>query len=270
MYYQYNRVKIGFGSYLTPAVKKLILINVGVFIFQVFSTVNLNPVFGLVPKFIYTRFWIWQLFTYMFLHGGFFHLFWNMFGLWMFGCEIERYWGSKEFLKYYIITGMGAGIFNFIFTPTSYIPIIGASGAIFGILTAFGLLFPDRLIFLYFLFPIKAKYFVLFFGAITFFSAFSHTGDGIAHFAHLGGMVVGYLYLKSDWRLYRIKKYFENRKKKKNLKVYWNKKRKEEEFKGRVDAILDKINEVGYDNLTDEEKKILRRASNFFSDDEEE
>jgi len=204
----------------------------------------------------------------MFLHGGMMHLFWNMFGLWMFGCEIEREWGSREFLKYYIICGVGAGLFNFFMTPTSYIPIIGASGAIFGILTAYGLTFPDRLIFLYFLIPIKAKYFVIFFGAITLYSSFSHTADGIAHFAHLGGMVIGYLYLKSDWRIFKIKSFFKAKKKQRDMDIVYSQRRKEDELKGKVDKILDKINEVGYDNLTDAEKDLLRKASSFFTDDD--
>jgi len=264
----YNRGYGGFGGFLTPMVKRLIIINVVIFFFQILGSINLNIVFGLVPRFIYTRFWVWQLFTYMFLHGGFMHLFWNMFALWMFGCELEREWGSSEFLKYYIITGIGAGLFNFFMTPTSYIPIIGASGAIFGILAAYGLIFPNRLIFLYFLFPIKAKYFVLFFGLITLYSSFSHTADGIAHFAHLGGMVIGFLYLKSDWRIFKIKSFFKSLQKKKDMKAHWTKKSREDELKGRIDDILDKINEQGYDNLTDEEKEILRKASGFFTDDE--
>jgi len=272
MYKEYESYEIGMHRVITPVVKKLIIANVAVFILQyLFASafnINLNPYLGLVPKYVYTKFTVWQIFSYLFLHGSFFHILINMFVLWMFGCELERYMGSREFLFYYFITGVGAGIFNIIFDLNSTIPIIGASGAIYGILTAFGIIFPNRLIYIYFIIPIRAKYFVIIFGIITFLSAFSSSSSGIAHFAHLGGMVVGFIYLRKnirlDYILERWKRFRFNRK----LRIIRSKQKKVKDSKEQIDMILDKINEVGYENLTEEEKKILYRASGYLSREE--
>jgi membrane associated rhomboid family serine protease len=211
----------------------------------------------------------------MFLHGGFFHILFNMFALWMFGCEIERVWGTKEFLRYYFITGVGAGFFTFFLSFNSHIPTIGASGAIFGILVAFAMMFPDRPIYLYFLFPIKAKYLVIFFVVIEFLASFRHTSDGIGHFAHLGGIVIGYVYIKSDWRfssLFRSSRYLgylRDLRNRRRMKVINKQREREQQLLERVDQILDKINQIGFDNLTKEEKKTLEEASQFLSQQSE-
>ena len=135
---------------------------------------------------------VWQLFTYMFLHGDFWHIGLNMFMLWMFGTPLEDLWGSRRFLKYYLITGLGAGVVNALLSPSS---AIGASGAIYGLLLAYAMSFPNRqILLLLFPFPIRAKYLVIIVGAIDLVLMFFH--DGIAHLAHLGGLLTGYLYLK--------------------------------------------------------------------------
>lgn len=265
----YQDQNIGFGSPATPAVKNLILANIIVFVAQFFlqavTAFRIELVFGLVPALVLQKFMIWQVFTYMFMHGGVFHILFNMFALYIFGCEIERRWGSKDFYIYYFVTGIGAGLFNIMFEPSSTIPIVGASGAVYGLLLAFGLLFPDRMIYIYFLFPIRARYFVLIFGAIAFMSAFSARSDGIAHFAHLGGMVVGYLFLKMDWRLEGLLERFGSRfGKKPKMKIHRGGKSDTTDFRQRVDEILDKINQVGYENLTDEERELLRKASSYY------
>jgi len=255
---------------ITKAVKYLLLANVGIFFLEFLWGSELIYLFGLTPALIKQGF-IWQLFTYMFLHGGFFHIFFNMFALWMFGGEIERAWGTKEFLKYYFVTGVGAGFFTFFLSFNSHIPTIGASGAIFGILVAFAMMFPDRPIYLYFLFPIKAKYLVIFFVVIEFLASFRHTSDGIGHFAHLGGIVIGYIYIKSDWRIssfFRLSRYFEYFKGfryKRRMRVIEKKREREQRLLARVDQILDKINQIGFDNLTKEEKKTLEEASQLLS-----
>ncbi|MFC1729294.1 rhomboid family intramembrane serine protease [candidate division KSB1 bacterium] len=269
MYYRYE---MGFGSPITPAVKKLILINVSVFagqfIFSAFFNVRLELLFGLVPALVTGKLFVWQLGTYMFLHstGSLFHILLNMFALWIFGCEIERHWGTRDFYIYYFVTGIGAGIFSVIFEATSPIPIVGASGAIYGLLLAFGMMFPERPIYLYFLFPIRAKYFVLIFGTIAFISAFSARSDGIAHFAHLGGMVVGYLFLRLDWRLEGLVKKFPSlfKQGRPDMKIHRRKKPDNGDLRNRIDEILDKINEVGYENITEEEREILRKASQYY------
>ncbi len=168
-----------------------------VFFFQLLLRPYPMLFLGLRPYLVWRRFYIWQLVTYMFLHGGFMHLLMNLFALWMFGSELEEQWGTRVFIQYFFITGIGAGLCTTLFTPYSFIPTIGASGAIYGILLAFAMTYPNRIIYLNFLFPIKAKYFALIFGLMEFYSTISQRADGIAHIAHLGGMVIGYLYLNN-------------------------------------------------------------------------
>lgn len=259
------------GWGITRAVKYLLLINAGVFVLELLWGSQLIYLFGLTPALVKKGF-IWQPVTYMFLHGGLFHILFNMFVLWMFGCEIERTWGIREFVKYYFITGAGAGLFAFLLSFNSNVPTIGASGAIFGILVAFALMFPDRLIYLYFLIPIKAKYLVAFFAVIEFLASFRHTSDGIGHFAHLGGMIVGYIYIKADFRMpafFRLSTYVNrvrSLRHQRRMKAINKKREREQRLMERVDQVLDKINQVGYDNLSKEEKKILEQASQLLSE----
>ncbi|MCP4727783.1 MAG: rhomboid family intramembrane serine protease [bacterium] len=264
----YQTYRFGFGGGLTSAVRKLIIINVIIFLVQMISPVFYNyfvRYFGLVPYDLLHKAFIWQLGSYMFLHGGFFHILFNMFFLWMFGSEIEREWGTKEFYKYYFITGIGAGVFNVLFQPNSTIPIVGASGAIYGLLVAFGMMYPNRPILFMFLFPIPAKIFVIFMGVFAFFSAFNSQGDNIAHFAHLGGLVVGYLYLQFKWKIDRAYDQVKSKVKYPHLKIHKKPKEPEDNMRKRIDEILDKINSVGYENLTEEEKTILQNAGDYLN-----
>ncbi len=157
---------------------------------------RIEELLGMVPVLILQKGYIWQTVTYLFLHGDFFHILFNMFALWMFGSDIERIWGTRRFLTYYFFTGIGAGLFSLLLTPNSAVPTIGASGAVYGILLAFAWFFPERRILLYFMFPIPARVFVLIFGAIELLASISQSGSSIAHLAHLGGLVFGYIYLK--------------------------------------------------------------------------
>jgi len=188
------------GGPLTPAVKALLITNVGVWLFQMVSGslahVRLDRLFGLVPYDVTHHLFLWQLVTYMFLHGGFLHIGMNMLALWMFGTELESLWGTRRFTRFYFVTGIGAGLCTVLAGWNSFIPTIGASGAIYGLLAAYGILFPDRILLLYFVIPIKAKYFVLILGALTFWSSLTASGSGVANVAHLGGMLFGWLYLK--------------------------------------------------------------------------
>jgi membrane associated rhomboid family serine protease len=235
---------------------------------------NLEPFhrfLGLVPALVWGKGFVWQLVTYLFLHGSLWHILMNMLILWMFGAELERTWGSREFTKFYFIVGIGAGIVNVIFAairPSSaFIPIIGASGAIYGLLVAYAMLFPERYVYVYFLIPVKVKYLVIFLVALEFFSTYQP--DGVAHFAHLGGALVAFLYLRYDFR-WRLKRwspidYFQR------FRAEAMAKKRQEGLKlmDEVDAILDKINQVGYDNLTKKEKKILEKASDKLSNHEQ-
>jgi membrane associated rhomboid family serine protease len=148
---------------------------------------------------------IWQLVTYQFLHGGVFHLVFNMLALWMFGSPLESDWGTRRFLRYYFICGIGAGICDLLLNLLvgGRAPTIGASGAIYGVLLAFGVCYPEQTVLMNFLFPIKAKYMVMIYGAIALYGSMS-VNSGVSNIAHLGGMAVGFVYLKS--RLPRLKK----------------------------------------------------------------
>lgn len=210
---------------MTPAVKLLLIVNTAVFVIQTVAGMAIDDrltfYFGLVPQLVLHEFYLWQLFTYQFLHGGLFHLLFNMLALWMFGCDLELRWGSSFFLRYYFVTVIGGGILNTLFVPNQLGPSIGASAGIYGILLAYGLIYPNRIIYFYFLFPIKMKHFVWIIGAITLYSSLTAGQSGIAHLAHLGGMVFGYIYLKGvnpwDWvrdyldrrRLARLKRRFQ-------------------------------------------------------------
>ncbi|MBQ6682594.1 MAG: rhomboid family intramembrane serine protease [Bacteroidales bacterium] len=185
---------------LPPVVKNLIIINFIVFLAtMVLEKYNYNDITTMCAlNAAWTgRFRIWQLLTYMFMHGSWSHIFFNMFALWMFGYVLENYWGSRRFLFYYLVCGIGAGLCNLI--VPGWTITVGASGAVYGILLAFGMMFPNERIYLYFIMPIKAKWFVIGYAAIELLDGLFMTSDGIAHFAHLGGMLVG-LILILYWR----------------------------------------------------------------------
>jgi membrane associated rhomboid family serine protease len=204
-YPRYSDVTYSFGpGPLSPAIKILIIVNVAAFLLS--SIVREIIVrLGLRPADVFEGLAFWQPVTYMFLHGGVGHLLFNMLGLWMFGTDLERTWGTRFFTKYYFVTGVGAAVLTLLwsisplpFGAQMYNTItIGASGAIYGVLLAYGMYFPHRPIYLYFIFPVQARYFVMIVGAIAFFSSIGSSGGGVAHVAHLGGLVVGYVYLKS-------------------------------------------------------------------------
>lgn len=183
-----------------------------VFLLQMVVSHRMNFYLGLVPIWVWKKYYLWQLFTYIFLHGGITHLLFNLLALWMFGGALENEWGSKKFLFFFLFCGMGAGLCTVLFTPNQMIPVIGASGAIYGILLAFGWLFPNRPIFLYFLFPIPAKYMVILYGLIELFASLEGTGGGIAHLTHLGGLLFGLLYMAYPRVRQKIRREYYKRK----------------------------------------------------------
>lgn len=304
-----------------PITKNLIIINVLMFAAQyVFEMrgIDLSNLFGLHFA-LAEQFHVYQLFTYMFLHGGFTHLFFNMFSLWMFGRIIEQVMGSRRFLLYYLVCGIGAGLcqelwqtgeyffyglnnYDWVNTGTSMLATseflnlwttIGASGACYGVLLAYGMSFPnERIMLLLPPIPMKAKYFVVGYAAIELVSAFASNGN-IAHFAHLGGMLFGLLLLlhwrkgdrgnrggnwydaprgrSSRWQEFvrKTRDRFTRRSmsvtrggkafKDRGDDYDFNARRRAREE--RTDAILDKIKRSGYDSLTDDEKKELFQNS---------
>lgn len=196
-------------SVFPPAIKYLLIANGIIFLLtkSMFTGVwtPIGEIFAqyfALWSFDYGGFLPWQLVTYMFLHADLSHIFFNLFALWIFGQAIENLWGTKRFIIYYLLTGIGAALIHM--TVGGYFTYtIGASGAVFGILLAFGMMFPDRYIILLFPpIPIKAKYFVAIYGGIELFSGLSRADSGVAHFAHLGGLIVGFILIK----MWKIKK----------------------------------------------------------------
>lgn len=261
----YRSYNFRIGSPWTPAVKVLIIVNAVIYFAQEFLGIPSVRAFGLVPYELLHKGTIWQLVTYMFLHGGFWHVAFNMFALWMFGSQLERVWGAREFLKYYFLTGIGAGLINVAFSAGSNIPTIGASGAIFGLLLAYGVLFPNNVILLYFFIPMKAKYFVILFAALEFMMARSYAADGIAHFAHLGGMAVGFLYLKGRPIFRALATQASDKKQEEKeatqVKLHAEHLADVQTIRSEVDYLLGRISRVGYENLTEEERERLEEAS---------
>lgn len=254
------------ASAFPQGIKWLLIGNGAVFVLQLLIAVPMaesfgirfEDVFGLRPAWVIERGWVWQPLTYMFLHGGFFHLLFNMFVLWMFGSEIERLWGRDEFLRYYLVCGLGAAASSFIFNYHSV--VIGASGAVLGVLLAFGMLFPNQYIYLWFLLPIRAKYLVAGLVVLETLYLVSQPGGGIARAAHLGGMLVGFLYLK--WRrgtspAQRLTRRWRRRK----LKLIEGGRTGDVRLEVEIDRILDKISKHGLESLTPEEEQILDEAS---------
>lgn len=189
-------------SVFPPAIKNLLIINGLVFLGQM--TPVLGPIlmeFFALHSLRTPFFYPWQLVTYGFLHGDFMHILFNMFALWMFGTQVENTMGTKRFLTYYFVCVVGAGAVQMVavYTSGSFAPTVGASGAVFGLLLAFGMFYPNQPIYLYFLFPIKAKWFVIIFGALELIYGVSNVQPGVANFAHLGGMVFGF-FLIQYWR----------------------------------------------------------------------
>ena len=284
---------LSFGPRITKGVKTLILINCITFaltwiIDLVLTRSNslmqnhIYIVFSLTPQQVLEGF-LWQLFTYQFLHGGFLHLFFNMFTLWMIGPELERKWTTQFFIRYYFICALGAGLFiltlPIILGQNLTIRTLGASGAIFGLLLAYAVYWPNRMILIWFIIPIKVKYFAIIIGLLSLYFTFQTTGGGgISHVAHLGGLITGYMYL-----MYKIPHLVEGlplRSKRSGLqyaqrllgKLKEAKKKKEWEsrqeeiydemhMEEKIDALLEKISKHGWKALSAKEKNFLRKAS---------
>ncbi|MGC2528476.1 MAG: rhomboid family intramembrane serine protease [Candidatus Acidiferrum sp.] len=242
-----RRYNFDWRGFITPGVKLLVLVCAGVFLIQTLIMLFLgvgaaswvNHYFGLVALGPIPGLRLWQPFTYIFLHGGLFHLLINMLFLWMFGRELELVWGKKRFLNFFFLCGVGAGLIEIVVKviPMSWdhvpsdVPTIGASGAIFGILMANAILFPDRRIWLFPLpVTIPMRPYVAVMGAIEFFSTLGAGGDAVAHVCHLGGMLVGYIYLRRGSFLYSVRNSvsdWQHKRNRKRFDVYINKHKNE-------------------------------------------
>ena len=308
--------------------KNLLIINILVFIATYVvrgMNIDLNDIFGL-HFFLASDFRIWQFFTYMFMHGGFTHILMNMFMLWMFGMVVENVWGPKKFLFYYIVCGVGAGLcqelaqygtylveglanFDSVRVGTTVLPMdvylnmmntVGASGAIYGVLLAFGMLFPEERMFIIPIpVPIKAKWIIMGSIVVELFSAIGTSNDGVAHLAHLGGMLFGFILIRywkkhpysgyGDFGMNRGHQFFDRMKNSweqrggrdtrnttngnsgswtntsqssdANNRSDWDYNAHKKQQQEEVDRILDKIRKSGYDSLTKDEKQKLFDSS---------
>ena len=296
----YRPSGMGGFSFFPPVLKKILIANVIVFVIQMFAGLVVYtydqgyPItydkliiyyFALNP--IGHGFKIWQLISYQFMHAGFTHILFNMFFLWMFGMEIENIMGSRKFLIFYLVSGVGAGLFQLlispIISPGGVGATLGASGAVYGVMIAFAMFFPDRYIYLYFLIPIKAKYLI----AILVIFEFMSVGDQsiVAHLAHIGGAITALILILLDRRNeFNVDKLFRKFKKPggSRTKVNYRKpsfsirdddvqdakfydinsgSEEDEISQSNIDAILDKISKSGYQKLSEREKRILFEAS---------
>ena len=250
----------------TNAIKILVSVNFGIFVLQTISNAEalFFPLFGLVPKMVWSELMIWQPITYLFFHGGIWHVLINMFVLWMFGSELERIWGKHRFLKFYFMTGIGSGLITMLFSLQSMTPIVGASGAVYGVLLAYGLTYPNRQIYLYGIIPIKSIWFVIGIGFIAFMSSFNNLSQ-VSHITHLSGMLIGYLMLKRPFQWKNF--WFSIRKKTLEYQVLQKEKKLShiQKIEHDVDIILDKINREGFDKLSKDEQDQLYEGSRSLS-----
>ena len=259
-----------FGYGLTPWVKRLLIANTVVFLVLLALPASLVGALAFTPVAILER--PWGILTYMFVHGDFFHLFFNMLVLFFFGPPLEGMWGGREFLKFYIVAGLGGAAFSF-FTPQA--SVVGSSGAIYGVMLAFAMNWPNMPVHIWGILPVKAKWLVGFLAAVSIFSLLGDRNDGVAHWAHLGGFVAGYLYLKLDdqmtSRVRRLKKFVSRQK----LDVSAGgagagarprppsprDRRQEDRVLDEVDRVLDKISESGLQSLSEDELRLLDDVS---------
>jgi len=278
MSYPGSRMQNPFGFTITPWVKKLLIANGVVFLFTWAVGLRLTVAyFGFEPAAILER--PWTPLTYMFVHAGFFHLFFNMLVLFFFGPPLEERWGSREFIKFYLIAGLGGALLSFAFPR---VPIVGASGAVYGVMMAYALYWPDNRIYIWGILPVKAKWLVGFLFVVSLMSA-ADTGSGIAHMAHLGGLVTAFAYLKSPWgptewgsrrssasagsRARELLGTFRRTEREKaptpirRPTAVRRSAREEDELLDEVDRILDKISQEGIGALTEDERQRLDEAS---------
>ena len=260
----------------TEAIKILISINFVIYVLQSLAGKEdiFFRLFGLVPNVFISELMLWQPFTYMFFHAPYYssvgisHILLNMLGLWVFGRELEQAWGKNKFLKYYFLTGIGSGLITYLFQINSNNPVIGASGAVYGILLAYGISFPNRMLYIWGLIPVRSIWLVVIMGSIAFFGLLGRA-DGISHVTHISGMFIGYILLKKKWQLSDIM--FAMRKKAVEFQVQRKEDRtiKKKYINKDIDIILEKIKEVGFSGLSNEEQSKLYEASKNLSKSEQ-
>lgn len=260
-YRQYRRPPWG-QSFNNTIVGKLIIANVVAFILQLLFHPHVNTIFALQPRAVVHDLYVWKLVTYMFLHGSVWHLLFNMIVLFFFGSALEMVWGARRFLQYYFACGVGAGLLHMAISYNA--PVIGASGAVYALLMAYAIMYPNQYVLLMFALPVKVKYLVIGLAVFDLLMGMQG-GDGIAHFAHLGGAITGLFFFRGQIR----RKIETSLGPKKKWKVYVQdrKERQADNEAANIDSILDKISAKGYENLTTTEKRILENYSRKHKDE---
>jgi len=269
-HYGFGQINLNYS--MTPWVKRLLIANTMTFVISwVVDPIFLFEWFAFQPTKVLVR--PWGALTYMFLHGDFWHVFMNMLVLFFFGPPLESKWGSQEFIRYYLACGLGGVALSFLFVSYT---IIGASAAVYGVMLAFAMAWPEAPIYVWGIFPVKAKWLVAFLFLVTFTSAFGGAGGGVAHFAHLGGFMAGFLYLKTDWRAARAVQSLGKAVRMRRFAIVPRNGAKRESSDRRrqveaeaqddsmldaVDRVLDKISSEGMRSLTEAEKRLLDEVS---------
>jgi membrane associated rhomboid family serine protease len=265
MAYSSSGFRNPFGFTVTPWVKRLLIAN-GVVFLLVFALRGLVDYLAFTPAEVLSR--PWTPLTYMFVHAGLFHLLFNMLGLFFFGPPLEERWGGTEFIRFFLVAGIGGALLSFLFP---HVPIIGASAAVYGILVAYAMYWPDNQIYIWAILPVKAKWLVLFLIGMSIFYTVAGGASHVAHLAHLGGAAAAFLYLKSGWGPSSWGPIL-TRRRKRNIAVVQPSEpaqgtgsrpsvRKQVETLDEIDRILDKISEGGLESLTDSERRRLDEAS---------
>ncbi|KMQ52182.1 Rhomboid family protein [Chitinispirillum alkaliphilum] len=251
------------------AVRYLLIANLAVFILQNIPGVGgfVETYGALIPRNTFLQGQIWRIFTYMFLHStvSIFHIVFNMLILWMFGVEMENIWGTSKFLRFYFICGAGSALFSLfsLLQPLAAVtPVIGASGAVIGVLTAYAFYYPHRQVLLFFIIPINIKVLIIGYAIYSFLFSFGVGRGTISHITHLGGILVAYIYLKYSRLVTRwatdIKETWSEKAQRAQVQEQIKNKRY---FEQEVDPVLEKISKQGMDSLTKDEKRVLKKAA---------
>jgi membrane associated rhomboid family serine protease len=254
----------GTGTGVGEAIKILLLLNGIGFVAQLMWDPAVTLKLGLTPAAAWSGLRLWQFVTYLFLHGGWMHLIFNLYALWVFGAELESDWGFSAFMRYYLICGIGAGLFHALITPHSPVPTIGASGAISGVMAAYAMSYPERELnlLLFFVLPVrmKAKVLALGLALVSLLLGVLGSPDGIAHFAHLGGMLVGVVYLMLNRRGRSPIAAFGDWRRKRKFQLAVRRRMKSEAIIEAANEVLDRIHRNGSDSISEADRKKLRKA----------
>jgi membrane associated rhomboid family serine protease len=254
------------GSPLESVIVRLIIANAIMFILTMLPVGRqILAYLALTPKLVVTRGYVWQLVTYMFLHSSLMHIGLNMLVIWMFGRTLEQVWGSSRFLRFYFACGLGGAVFSFVFAFNT--PVIGASAAAYGILLAYAVMFPNQRLLIWFVIPVKARTLAIALALISLVMGI-RGGGRIAHFAHLGGMAAALVMLRGEYQFGRFRTYIKGKLSKIPVKVSFDGEKqkdtpsaKKESDMDKINSILDKISDKGYENLSETERLILEQYS---------